>query len=65
VLQEHHLRGYEIGLVANLNPQTVDEAQALVPSLKVGHWRGQAAVVQWVCPSQCKWQASVYCCMQG
>lgn len=49
VLSEHHLRGYEIGLVANLNPQTVDEAQALVPSLKVSHWRGHAAGVLWLC----------------
>ena len=35
VLFDHGLKEFEVGVIANLMPETAEEAQSLVPSLKV------------------------------
>ena len=35
VLFAHHVKEFEAGILANLMPETAEEAMALVPSLKV------------------------------
>ena len=40
VLFAHHVKEFEAGILANLMPETAEEAMALVPSLKVGKRAG-------------------------
>ena len=38
VLFDHQMKEFEVGIIANLMPESAEEAKVLVPSLKVGGW---------------------------
>lgn len=46
MLFNHQLKEFEVGIIANLMPETAEEAKCLVPSLKVRRQRARGKFAQ-------------------